>query len=965
MKLHQLTMSIIWLLLITIVTFIGHSNGIAVMSIDMGSESMKVAIVSPGVPMEIALNKESKRKTPVVIAFRNGERSFGEDAQIVGIRSPQSSFSYILDLLGKSIDNPMVQLYKKRFPYYNIVSDEERKTIAFRLDENTTYTPEELLAQFLHKGKEFAENSAGQKISEAVITVPGFFNQIERRALVQAADLAGIKVLQLINDYTAVALNYGIFRSKEINDSAHYVMFYDMGASSTTATIVSYQNVKTKEKGFVETNPHVTILGVGYDRTLGGLEVQLRLQHHLAKEFDALRKTPNSVFTNPRAMVKLFKEAGRVKNVLSANTDHFAQIEGLVDEHDFRSRVTREKLEQLSADLFERVANPVKIALKTSGLSMDVISQVVLVGAGTRMPKVQEHLSQYLTVELSKNINTDEAAALGAVYKAADLSKGFKVKKFVTKDAVLFPIQITFDRIIDNRVKQVRKSLFSRMNPYPQKKIITFNKYSENFKFHINYADLDYLPPNEVAAIGNFNLSTITLSGVTDALDKHTKDGAESKGIKAHFAMDDSGILNLVNVELVSEKSSTAPDEENRTFSILGSTISKLFAGSEDKDKETKTEEPVEEDIKPVHEEPEYPELQKDADDKTKKKNESVVTEDKPVNKTEKVEKEKKEKATATIVTIKEPIKADEVKLGPQILSGDKLLQSREKLHHLDVYDFEKTKRETALNNLETFIIDAQQKLESEEYGAAATPQEAENIRKACSEVSEWLYEDGFGATAEVYEEKLSNLQKLTNDVYERVYEHRERPEVLKGMVSMLNASRTFLNNMRNLSSKFNSNNSSEIFTQVEIETLEKVINETQKYYDTVVKSFAETALHEPVKYKVQDIANKMALLDREVKYLINKAKIWWPKQEQFSANNNTESTNENATNTKEGSESKTIPKTPNDSQTGNLPGEDTSDNAEVQNEKPSDSEDTSKSLENNEPQTSRESTQEKMHQEL
>lgn len=318
--------------------------------------------------MEIALNKESKRKTPVTIAFRNGERSFGEDAQVVGIRSPQNSFSYILDLLGKSIDNPMVELYKRRFPYYDIVSDEKRKTITFKLDENTTYTPEELLAQILHKGKEFAENSARQKISEAVITVPGFFNQIERRALMQAADLAEIKVLQLINDYTAVALNYGIFRSKEINDTAYYVMFYDMGASSTTATIVSYQNVKTKEKGFVETNPHVTILGVGYDRTLGGLEVQIRLQHYLAKEFDALNKTTSSVFSNPRAMTKLFKEAGRVKNILSANTDHFAQIEGLIDEHDFRLQVTREKLEQLCTDLFERVANPIKNALKTSGI---------------------------------------------------------------------------------------------------------------------------------------------------------------------------------------------------------------------------------------------------------------------------------------------------------------------------------------------------------------------------------------------------------------------------------------------------------------------------------------------------------------------------------------------------------------------------------------------------------------------
>lgn len=138
------------------------------------------------------------------------------------------------------------------------------------------------------------------------------------------------------------------------------------------------------------------------------------------------------------------------------------------------------------------------------------------------------------------------------------------------------------------------------------------------------------------------------------------------------------------------------------------------------------------------------------------------------------------------------------------------------------MHDSEKTRRETALNNLESYVIDAQQKLDSEEYSAAATDREAEEIRKACSEISEWLYEDGSAATAEIYEEKLMELQKLTNDVYERVSEHRDRPEVLKGMISLLNGSRLFLDNMRNLSL------TTEIITPVEVETLEKAINETQ-----------------------------------------------------------------------------------------------------------------------------------------
>lgn len=236
-------------LLVLLGLFGPRAEGFAVMSVDLGSEWMKIAIVSPGVPMEIALNKESKRKTPAVVAYRDDVRTFGEDAQTIGVRFPQSSYGYLLDLVGKDINNPIVKLYQERFPYYNIVEDPERHTVLFKHDDNTFYSPEELLGQLIQKAKEFAEMSAQQPVNEIVLTVPGYFNQAERKAMLQAADLAGVKVLQLINDYLAVALNYGIFRRKDFNDTAQYVMFYDMGAWKTTATIVSYQNVKTKERG--------------------------------------------------------------------------------------------------------------------------------------------------------------------------------------------------------------------------------------------------------------------------------------------------------------------------------------------------------------------------------------------------------------------------------------------------------------------------------------------------------------------------------------------------------------------------------------------------------------------------------------------------------------------------------------------------------------------------------------------
>merc|ERR1711915_968825 len=148
----------------------------------------------------------------------------------------------------------------------------------------------------------------------------------------------------------------------------------------------------------------------------------------------------------------------------------------------------------------DRVTGPVERALTTASMSMENIDQVILVGGGTRIPRVQELLSQYVGQELGKSLNTDESAAMGAVYRSADISTGFKhkssVKKFLTKDAVLFPIDVDFTREIEAEdetsepgVKKVKRTLFSRMNPYPQKKIMTFNKHVKDFTFNVNYAD--------------------------------------------------------------------------------------------------------------------------------------------------------------------------------------------------------------------------------------------------------------------------------------------------------------------------------------------------------------------------------------------------------------------------------------------------------------------------------------------
>lgn len=793
------------------------------MSVDFGSEWMKIAIVSPGVPMEIVLNKESKRKTPVAIAFRDEERTIGEDAYTVGVKFPSNMYFYLLELLGKTIDNPIVKLYQKRFPYYTIVEDAERKTVVFQHDSDTKFTPEELIAMILTKAKEYAENFAHQKIKESVITVPAFFNQAERRAMLKAAELAGLKVLQLINSNTAAALDYGIFRRKDFNETAQNILFYDMGASSTVATVASYQVVKTKDRGYAEYHPQVSVVGLGYDRTLGGLEIQTRLRDHLAKAFNEMKKTKNDVFKNPRAMAKLFKEAGRVKNVLSANVDHYAQIENLIDEQDFRFQVTREQLEGFCSDLFERVPGPIERALAAAKMTIDDISNIIIVGAGTRMPKVQEVLTAFTKRELGKNLNADEAAALGAVYRAADLSTGFQVKKFLTKDAVVYPIEVDFERELDANedgkkvVKIVRRTLFPAMNPYPQKKVLTFNKHSEDFSFYVNYGNMSTLPEAEVAALGSTNITKVELNGIADTLSKHQDDGSEFKGIKAHFSIDDSGILSLGTVESTFDK--IHPVVENTTES----------SNDTQSDQANAT----------------------DSSNSTDKNNATTT------------KQEKKPK----VETLKEEINKDETTLDLQNLVGSAFDVAKKRIGELDEKDRIRKEKEISQNSLETFILDTQDKLSQEEFESLTTEEERTKIIEKCSTISEWLYDDGSDAEAKVYDAKLQELKDLTGGMYERHREHRDRPEVIAAFKNALNASNHFLAKIRNASPD------DKHLDDSELDGLAKLLEDHQTWLDKKMAAQSETPLHESPVLTLKAIAEKMAAMDKEVKTLVAKAK--------------------------------------------------------------------------------------------
>ncbi|KJE95164.1 hypoxia up-regulated protein [Capsaspora owczarzaki ATCC 30864] len=602
------------------------ASALTVLSVDFGSEGFKVGIVKPGVPMEVVMNAQSQRKTTVAVSFRQGERLVGDPAFALTAKYPTHVYTHLQPLLGQLANSSSTELYRQRFPYHKIVANEQGLAV-FKSPEQDAdgkdifYTVEELVGTLLEDAKNQAQVFSGDAIFNAVITVPAFFAQAERQAVLNAAQLVGLNVLQLMNENAAVALNYGVFRRHEFNATPQFLMFYDMGAGSTTATLARFSAVpptspsgKKSKSLSKEAIPVADIIGVGYDRSLGGFEFDLVLRDHLAKGFTTqyAKKISRPVTANPRAMAKLLKEANRVKEVLSANIDTVAQIESLHEDIDFKLKVTRAELETMCAHLFARVASPIEQALAMANVTLAELNQVILVGGGSRVPKVQELLMQVVQrTELGKNINADEAAVMGAAYQAAALSKAFRVKPFDVTNRVLFPVRVTFpsaaapiaadassqDEAIDGEATEttttttsggslVSKTLYTFQSTYPSKKVMTFARHHEDFVLDVQYGDLEgNLSADALVHFGPRELLHVAVTGLDTAVKGHEHDVA--KGVKVHFEMDLNGIVRATFAEAVFQPPEFEIDEpqaEKSTFDRIGEKLSSFFGSGDSKD---------------------------------------------------------------------------------------------------------------------------------------------------------------------------------------------------------------------------------------------------------------------------------------------------------------------------------------------------------------------------------------------
>ncbi len=375
-----------------------------IIGIDLGTTNSVVAVMEGSTPVVIA-NAEGSRTTPSVVGFtKTGERLVGQAAKRQAITNPKNTVYSIKRFMGRRMSEVDEEI--KMVPY-TVVPSEDGQTVRVDID-GRKYSPPEISAMILQKMKQTAEDYLGQKVEEAVITVPAYFNDAQRQATKDAGEIAGLKVRRIINEPTAAALAYGLDKKgKNLT-----VAVYDLGGGTFDISILEIGD------GVFE------VKSTNGDTHLGGDNFDQRLIDYLADEF--LKTEGVDLRKDPMALQRLREAAEKAKIELSQMMQPDVNLPFITATQDgpkhLNITITRAKFESLCADLFERTLGPVEKALKDAKLTPNQIDEVILVGGSTRIPKIQELVRNFFGKEPSKNVNPDEVVAVGAAIQGGVLA---------------------------------------------------------------------------------------------------------------------------------------------------------------------------------------------------------------------------------------------------------------------------------------------------------------------------------------------------------------------------------------------------------------------------------------------------------------------------------------------------------------------------------------------------------------
>lgn len=801
----------------------------AIMGIDLGSLYMKVALVQRGSPLEIVTNLHSKRKTEVMVLFDNGSRFYGADASSLIARKPQLTPTNMKSMLGRDDSHPVVQALAKQYiplvPTYNATRHGVCLTVG-----GTTYTPEELVAMVLNHARDIsvAFSNSASTIRDCVLTVPSFYTQHERVALRDAAELAGLNVLALLDEVSASALNFGMDR---VDEEPKNYLFYNLGGGALQVSVVTYHSYQTKKSGSKLVGS-MEVRGKGWDSTLGGASFDALLVEHLADEFNKQWNKEKDIRDYPRPMTKLRLQANKAKHVLSANTEMPIYVDSLYDDTSLVTTVTRSKLEELSRDLFSRATKPIEQALRAANMTLQDIDAMELIGGGMRVPKVQQVLQDYLgkNLELGLHINSDESMALGAAFHGANVSTAFKVRQVGMTDRSPFAMSVALTDMpivdededkkggggiaglfgigktkkeevveegkegegVEAEAWKKEATIFKVNSKVGTKKTIAFT-HDTDIQCTLDYLTTDVLPDGTETSLGRYEISGVRKF----AADMEAK-GLGKPKVSLQFELDSSGITSIVKAEAVVEEMVMVQEDVWETVEVeeeeedeVAKVTAEEVAAADDKEAEEPAAENKEEEAEATPQEEEA--KGEDTKEEAKQEGDADATKDETDKKEPAAKEEKKPKTKKVKKTVeKEKKKLHKRPLTIKVFHANKVQpysdlvmeESKAKLAHLDELDQQRILLEEAKNKVESYIYHIKNKMtDDEDLLAKVTIEEQRtSLTDMATAAEDWMYEDGYDADLATYQAKYKEMSTPAEAVFSRAVEHTARPDAVASL---------------------------------------------------------------------------------------------------------------------------------------------------------------------------------------